>query len=175
MQLKIGTIFKECSGLSDDALGEALVALVREAIHKGRAPTVAAIPRPDQLDILQLHPLAQEGVPLQPLLAGLTRAQIHPPVGDPIALGIMGKVLWGPKGTQRVPMALVFLEWQDCRWWMWRALLDPSDETIQPHTETTTQAIQGDPMPPGLGRWWSLGRRLPNRMTLSRATAPVVH
>jgi len=65
----------------------------------------------------------------------------------------------------------VFLEWPDCSWWHWRALLSAEGEVLD-DTITVRSAERGDPLPAQLGRWWSTGRR--HRLSLHLRRRPPV-
>ena len=70
-----------------------------------------------------------------------------------------------------VPMAICFIEWPDNRWWFFKALVDPENAQIREDTAVILRAVEGDPMPGRLGRWWALGRRAGMHLHLNR-TAP---
>lgn len=177
LQLRVSSLFRDLSAETDDGLGERLVEMVRRASDKAEAPPAVAVVRGERLDVVGLAPIVEKKIRPGTFVAGLTRAEMGPSVGDPLAVGIIGTVGYRPPGAEaRVPMVMVFLEWEDCRWWHWKALLDPATGDIRPETETWTCAVEGDPMPQGLGRWWSLGRRMTRRMQFDRwPEAPLVH
>ena len=159
----------------DSDEGGRLVELVRRAVHTGQAPTTAVVLRPQRVELIGLRPVVEARQPLWRFLAALTRTETE---GSAEAVGVIGRVgLRGEGG--RVPAAIVFLEWPDCRWWWWRALLSPTDGQVLTDTETIRCAVEGDPLPRGLGRWWSLGRRQRLAVRLNRLDAPpsdaVVH
>jgi len=168
LEMRIQSLPRDTTVLADDALGESLVELLRPAVPKRRAPAVATITRPQRIDFIGLAPVFAQEIPVEGFIASLTRAQVEPDAGDARAVGVMGVLNLG------VPTAVVFLEWPDNRWWLWRSLIDPSTRELLPETETLTRAIDGDPMPPGLGRWWSLARRRNLRASL-RKREPTVH
>lgn len=161
LSLRVGSSFLDLADASDDAIGETLVGRVRRALMHGEAPSAAVIVRPERLDVIGLGPIVEQDLGVGRFLSTLTRSRTREPVGDVLAVGIVGTVrLAPPTGGERVPLALVFLEWPDCRWWEWKALLDPTDGHLLEQTETRLRAVDGDAMPPGLGRWWSTGRHL---------------
>ncbi|MCA9570968.1 MAG: hypothetical protein KC656_24175 [Myxococcales bacterium] len=161
LRVRVGSFFRDLEGLADEELGQQLVALVRRGVPLKAAPTVAVIGRPERLDLVGLKEIADQGWSVGRFIAGLTRAETGPDVGSVRIIGLMGTVEITPKGGEgRVPMAIVFLEWPDCRWWQWKALVEPTTREILEDTETITRAVDGDPMPDGLGRWWSAGRHL---------------
>jgi hypothetical protein len=116
-------------------------------------------------------------------LAGLTRSN-GDREGDALAVGLAGRFLLRRRTEPRqsgAPVALVFLEWPDNAWWHWRVLLD-GDGTIREDTVTLTRAVDGDPLPDSLGRWWSLGRRMryqvqytPARRVEPQPVSEIVH
>ncbi|MCB9678441.1 MAG: hypothetical protein H6737_25295 [Alphaproteobacteria bacterium] len=177
LQVPIQTLSRDTLVLNDDELGEALVELVRAAVPRRTAPAVATVARPERIDVIGLQPLAAHRIPVNGFIAGLTRAEVGPDVGDARAVGVMGTVqVRNAPDAPSVPMAVVFLEWPDCRWWLWRALVDPGTATIKEGTEVRTRAVDGDAMPVGFGRWWSLGRRTGVKVTIrSRAAADSPH
>jgi hypothetical protein len=81
-----------------------------------------------------------------------------------------------------VPVGVVFLEWADCRWWHWRAVLGADGRPLE-GGETLWRAVDGDALPTGVGRWWSLGRlsgnvvqyAAPDADDLDDRPSPVVH
>ncbi|MEZ4319009.1 MAG: hypothetical protein R3F61_15955 [Myxococcota bacterium] len=176
-QLPVQTLSRDTTLLADDELGETLVAMVRNAVPRGTAPTVVTVARPERIDVIGLKPVVDHHIPIQGFIASLTRADVEPTIGDARAVGIMGTVKLRQSGQEApAPMAVVFLEWPDNRWWLWRALIDPESKAILTETETLTRAIDGDPMPVGFGRWWSLARRTGMRVTMRHAAPPpVVH
>lgn len=178
LRLTVQTVARDVAGLEDDALGESLAGMVREAVARKGAPTVATVARADRVDLIGLAPVVEGRLPVHGFLASLTRAEVDPGVLDPHAVGLMGtvRVRRPGDGVDGAPVAVVFLEWPDCRWWHWRALIEPTTGALLDHTETIRRAIDGDPLPDGLGRWWSAGRRQPGRARLAKASdSPMVH
>jgi hypothetical protein len=164
----------------DDA--EHLVGLVREATERGAAPAAAVVVREAQTELVELRPALAAGISVDHFLAGLSRSQ---PEGRslPLAVGLAGRFVLRPRNEPRTPaprtsLVLVFLEWPDNAWWHWRALLD-AEGAIVDATATVTRALDGDPLPMGLGRWWSLGRRRPSIVRygpiVPREAAALVH
>lgn len=159
LQLRVH-LLKAPPPLEDDALGEHLVGLVRDAAVRGAAPPVAVVVRPERTELLELGGLAGSGLSVPMLLAGLSRSAPEG-VGAPVAIGVLGRFLYRAPGAPPgpgAPVALAFLEWPDCRWWHWRVALDASGGP-RDDTELRLRAVDGDALPNGLGRWWSLGRR----------------
>ena len=97
---------------------------------------------------------AERGIGLPTLLGGLTTT-----VGEHGAVEAVG--VWGEmnrRGRGReVPVVAVFLEWADCRGWMWEALT--SGGAILEPTVVERSAIAGDSLPGGIGRYWTWARR----------------
>jgi hypothetical protein len=147
----------------DDA--EHLVGLVRNATERGVATPAAVVVREAQTELVELRPALVAGITVDRFLSGLSRSQ---PEGRslPLAVGLAGRFVLRRRNDPqpndpRTSLVLVFLEWPDNAWWHWRALLD-AEGAIVDATATVTRAIDGDPLPHGLGRWWSLGRRRPS-------------
>lgn len=159
----------------DSVWCETLVGWVTRAVASGRAAPAAVVRRPGRVDLLALGPVQKAKVHMPGFLACLTRSEL-PEAGSPDALAIVGVVRTGRRGGDpAVPMAVVFVEWPDNRWWFWRALLT-SDGQIREDTIERRSAVEGDPLPNHFGRWWSHGRR--NRLTMRLAPAeppPMVH
>lgn len=111
-------------------------------------------------------------IPMAGFMAGLSRST-SPDIGDPIAVGLMGRVNWRRQRKEvGIPVAMVFLEWSDCRWWQWRGLLDASLRGIDEETNTVRRAAEGLAKPPHLGGWWSLGRRRGMQVRFEPQAAP---
>lgn len=185
MQLKVqvASVFQDFGALDDDALGNHLVEMVVPRVPERRAPTVVTIARDDRLDVLGLKSVVENRLPMRTFIGSLTRASVDDgTVGHASAVGLMGTIEVAPRsGEARVPMAVVFLEWPDCRWWHWRALIEPTTRELRLDTVTLTRAVDGDPLPPGFGRWWSTGRLMKTSPHFAgwparvEAAAPVVH
>ena len=158
----------------DTPLGAHLVEKVRTASGRGAAPPAVVVIRAEALDLLALQPLTTSGWAVHRFIAALTRSRTEDG-GEVEAIGVMGRFLLRARGGGNpVPMVTVFLEWEDCRWWQWQALLD-SDGLVRPDTETIRSAIDGDALPARLGRWWSYARRTGVRAQLRRKTDETVH
>lgn len=166
---------------------ERLRTLVQGAVARASAAPSAVVVRPGGTEIIELRPIAAARLSLPLFLAGLTRSERQGggTSGPPLAVGLVGqfRLRRGPARAEAaraeaaraetadgVPVALAFLEWPDCRWWQWQALLDGERALLQ-ETEVIRRAEDGDPLPSGLGRWWSLGRRSGVRVRYS-ARAP---
>jgi hypothetical protein len=160
------------SGEGADAQeGRGLVGLVRDVLERGGGGAVAVVVRPDRTELVDLRNLIEARASLPLFMAGLTRSA---PEGQrlPLAVGIAGRFMMrtGPpqvpvspqeRRPRGIPVGVVFLEWPDCRWWHWRVVLGADGQPME-DGETVWRAEDGDPLPQGLGRWWSLGRRTGN-------------
>jgi hypothetical protein len=134
---------------SDRDLGDHLVDTVRKAFP--RAPSAAVAVRPDRIEFIPLHPLIEQSRSPLHFLAGLTTTGVE-------AVGLVGAFRYRPaREAPFSPIAMVFVEWTDCRWWQWRSLV--ADNALVPDTDTFGAAVDGDPKPGGLGGWWSFARR----------------
>lgn len=170
LQLRIHSSRWEGADLDDDALGEHLVGLVRDNLGAGgRAPGVALAVRRGEIDLLPLDSVREAGIPMERFLAALTRARFEDraPVDAVGLLGSFTARAARPGARPSAPVVMAFLEWTDCRWWQWRALVD-ADYQLLAESETRRAAIEGDAKPRGLGGWWSLGRRARPSMDLRR-------
>lgn len=165
--------------VEDEARGEHLAALVRDAVPRRSAAPVALVFRGERVDLADLREVSAAGVHAGWFLATLTRAEVDR--GEPVgAVGMMGVFTWRrAPADPGVPTALVFVEWPDGRWWQWKALLRPDPPSLLDQTETIARAVDGLPRPDGLGGWWTHGRVAGLRATLSARppveTAPNVH
>lgn len=185
MQLSVRLLDREPRLAPDDeAEGERLRDLLQEALERGPAAPVAVVVRAGRTELVHLGHLRGTHTPVFTFLAGLTRS-IAEDAGSAEAVGLVGTLQLRnqrDKNAVPIPVAVAFLEWEDGRWWEWRALLDADGTTLREDTSTVRSARQGDPLPDGIGRWWSAGRRRGGTMKLSRATpkmpaetSPIVH
>ncbi|NCG19757.1 MAG: hypothetical protein GWP91_12180 [Rhodobacterales bacterium] len=168
LQIKIQSVARESGEPWQDAMP--MVSLVREAITRGSAPLAAVVLRTDRIDIVDLKNIRSAGMSVQSFLAGLSRSTADDG-GEVEAIGIIG-VLQTRRAQasedRAVPMAIAFMEWEDCRWWSWRGLLDVEQKEVLSTSEVVACAEEGDPLPGRFGRWWSLGRRRKMKLHLSR-------
>lgn len=169
----------------DEAEGRFLADLVRTALERGAASPVAVVVREVRTELVTLRGVVERGVPLPSFLAGLCASE---PEGQsrPRAVGLAGRFMLRQRETRGrppaagAPVGVAFLEWPDCRWWQWRMLLDGEDRPV-PDSETIRRALDGDPLPGGLGRWWSQSRRTGSTVRygalepLAPAPPPLVH
>jgi hypothetical protein len=154
---------------TDRDLGRHLVETVRASFPKTPAAAVAV--RPDRIEIVPLHGLIEQKQNPGRFIAGLTTTGVD-------AVGLVGAFRYRPTPHERwAPIAMVFLEWTDCRWWQWRSLV--AGDRLMPDTETFAAAIEGDAKPGGLGGWWSQARREGLQLTVHATpdapVAPLVH
>lgn len=142
----------------DDALGAALKERVVGALETGAVAPMAVVCRHAHIDLVPVYHLRERHIAVDAFLASMSRVVSES--DDVLAVGLAGRFRARLPGTgaKRAPVALVFLEWTDCRWWLWRSLIDPDGHLVEAAGETF-RAVDGDPLPAGLGRWWSIGRR----------------
>ncbi len=154
----------------DEELGAALVDLVTRAVIRGGAPPAGVAGRGDRVDLVGL-----QGIPHIPRFLGALTRSTRADLGSVDVVGLLGALpTVGRGGEAGPPVAVVFLEWPDCRWWYWRALLGADRKVLLPETATWSRAHDGDRMPPQLGRWWTLGRRAGLSLAF-RPAEPIVH
>lgn len=160
--------FRQPAPQDDEALASLLVGKLRPAVPVRRAGPSLIVVRGDRIDLLAVRdtPRLPVSSPRE-ALALLTRARFADGM-HPRAVGLIGVFGYRaqPKDTP-VPTALLFLEWADCRWWQYRALVQPGEPEILPQTEGVLRAVDGDARPSGLGGWWSLGRRMNGGVSLT--------
>lgn len=154
----------------EDALGKRLADLVRSANAKGQAPTMGVVARRDRVQLVPLRPLAKAGLNLPMVLAALSRWDEGE--GIPEAVGLLGRVRFRRAAETWSPLALVFLEWPDGRWWEWRGVLD-GDGVLIADAQAVSRAVDGLARPSGLGGWWTMGRRRKPVLRLERSTPPM--
>lgn len=168
VQLRIQSL-RPRDSRDDESVGVQLVAAVQRAAAKGPPAPAAVTVRDERIDIFLGQEVARAAVPMDFFLAGLTRSDA--PGGDLSCVGLIGTLTH--RGTS-VQQATVYLEWSDCRWWLWRALID-ADGHIREDTATVLRALDGDTKPLPIGGWWSFGRRNGIAATLDTHEARVVH
>ncbi len=158
-RIKVQSIWRKEEGRSDDALGSSLVSVCRRAIASQGAPPAAVVVRPSRIDLFTLHQLKEQQIAVGTFLAGLASSSLPDQMPDVEAVGLMGTFMRRRGREPGAPVALLFLEWTDCRWWSWQALLEADQKTLLTNTETILLAEEGDAKPLKLGGWWSLARR----------------
>lgn len=169
-----------------DPLGEGptLLPIVR-SLAEDRLAWLAVVVRREHIDLLDPRPFARNPGAVARFLAGLTRS-VTDDGGPALAVGLAGnlqvRVRALPAERVGVPVAVAFLEAPDCDWWLWQRFLGAApDDDAEP--EQLLLAQRGDPLPNGLGRWWSLGRRTGVKVSLSSveqvtptvSSSPLVH
>lgn len=177
VSIQMQTLYRRSAVGDDDQTGRELVELVRNALQRGRAPGAAVVFRENRMDIIPFGPLVRAKVHIGTFIAALTRAEVDD-AAPPQCVGIVGRFNWKHKGKGTgVPVAMVFLEWPDGRWWHWRAALSTEGAEILEDTVIVHRAVDGYPKPNTLGGWWSLGRRRRLNIQLNRreprSNAPV--
>jgi hypothetical protein len=179
LRLKISSRPKEVLPV-DLSVGEHLAELVVTASRKGRGlPGVGVVVRAGSLDLVELGEPMRAGLPLGGLLAGLSATRTERG-GAVTAVGLIGGFKRrGRTDKEGRRVAMVFLEWPDCRWWHWVAELDAMG-IVRPDTAQVRSAVEGDPLPGGLGRWWTQARLRRLRVALlveavPEAAPPQVH
>lgn len=120
------------------------------------------------LDLVDLDPWRDRPRNLHALLAGLTTT--HTGGGPARAVGLLGTGRRRQAGGARA-VGVVFLEWPDNAWWLWQVHRDPDGRPID-GTALEQGARWGDPLPSGLGRWWSAARRRGLQARLTRHDPP---
>lgn len=169
VQLKIRTLLPR-QPEDDDAVGAQLVATVQRAVQRGAAPPVVLTVRDERIDLFQTSDIDGVFMPVDVFLAGLSRSEA--PGGGLHCVGVMGT--FTRRDRPGVRQLMVFLEWEDCRWWLWRGLLD-ADGALIVDTESILRAVDGDTKPIRIGGWWSLGRRRGMHGRLDTGKADVIH
>ena len=144
----------------DDALGEVLVERLRSSLAAGATGSAPLVVRGAQIDLVRWDETGDVPFPVRMAMLAMTDLG---EAGGAEAVGVLGLF-----GGQR---AAVFLEWPDCRWWLWEARVAEVDggRCLVEDSVRVRRAVDGVPMPDGVGRWWSLGRRLGFRGALERA------
>jgi hypothetical protein len=155
--LRVQSIRRPDEPLGEEAEVRGLCAIVRRGVAGDGAPLVGVAIRSTHIDLIDLDPVRDSGLPLRRFLAGLT-LQRDGRGTHPVAVGLLGVVETGT--ADPAARALVFLEWSDGRWWHWRARVDQGEGCVVAGTEGVQQASQGDALPKGLGGWWAMGRTL---------------
>jgi hypothetical protein len=160
---------------------ELLARLALDVDRGGPLGGAGLVVRERTVDRVDLGDAVARGLRVQAALGALARTTTDEG-GAVEALGWFGRIE-APRsvGSGRVACAAVFLEWEDCRWWLWTARLGPGGVGWDLASVQERGALEGDPLPAGLGRYWTWARRTrqPLRhLSASRAEAralPGVH
>lgn len=172
LNLRVHSLPRRADG-DDESLCSDLVDLLSGAVKKRAAPPVAVVLRGGRLDLFQFEAVHKAGIPMPNFIAALSCSTCDDGTGVE-AVGMLGVVTARRREDPKapgVPMAVCFLEWPDNRWWFFKALVDPERAEIRQDSAVVLRAVEGDPMPGRLGRWWALGRRAGMRLHLHRNTA----
>jgi hypothetical protein len=173
LQLRIRTL--EFEATSDEEIGRSLASSVEKAVGSSSNSPLAVVVRKAHIDLVELGPVLERGVSLSKFLARLTQCEVDDD-DRVMAVGLMGQMkLRAKKGAPTIPTALVFLEWEDSRWWHWRAHVHAPSKRLDADSVRVARAEDGLPRPTRFGGWWSLGRRRQLRPAYSRRAAPLVH
>lgn len=188
VEVQIATLVR--TGSADDELGEHLVKAVRDALWRGGAPPSAIAVGADAVAIVPLFPFVQAGLGWPMLVVGMC-ADAPGNVGSAEAVGVIGVFQRRAPGDEvGIPVATVFVEWPDGRWWHWLGLLAPvtvADDVgtgrpglaLRPGTESRGRAVDGDSRPEGLGGWWTASRNRPVQLGWTpnepQKSAEIVH
>ena len=172
-KLRIRTVDFEAT--CDEEIGRSLASSVEKAVGSPSNSPLAVVVRKAHIDLVELGPVLERGVSLSKFLARLTQCEVDDD-DHVMAVGLMGQMnLRAKKGEPGVPTALVFLEWEDSRWWHWRARVDATSKQLDTDSVRVARAEDGLSRPTRFGGWWSLGRRRKLRPAYSRRAAPLVH
>lgn len=135
-----------------------LVSRLRDAVARGHAKPVAVVLRQRTLDVVPVDAIQTSGIPIPWFLAGLTRSAT-PAGGSVEAVAVVGAMdRRASKDADPVRVGVVFVEWQDNRWWQWQCALDGRSQ-LREETVIVRSAMDGDALPSDFGRWWTMGRR----------------
>ncbi len=139
---------------ADEGVTGHLARLASQDLQTSERAGRVVVVRTDSVDLVALHPAILQMMTLGRFMAGLTTTVT---AGGPVeAVGLVGPEREG--GTR-----MAFLEWSDSRWWQWRGrAVGDGVQALE------RSAVQGDPMPDRLGRWWRLARRSNLRMSMTR-------
>lgn len=162
VQLRVQTADR--ARLPGDGSVESLltVSVARSLEAHGRLGTALVVVRPAVVELVTV--IAGGPIRTLELAAGLTTTVTA--AGPAEAVGLLGRVERGARAGTK-PVAVVFLEWPDCRWWMWECQLAEGGANLLLPTVRERAAIAGDPLPGGIGRFWTHGRRLRQAVKLS--------
>ena len=160
----------------DEEEGERLVTMVRDGMQRGVRGALGVAIRPERTEWFDLGAVVRQQVPVDGFLAALSRSTApgHP---APLAVGLAGR-FERRRGSRVLSVAVVFVEWADDRWWHWERVLRESEphasDDDDDELEQYARAIDGDPIPDGLGRWFVRGRRTKATLSFGELRRPVV-
>ena len=159
MKLRIQTLPRQPE-IDAQREGQHLAHMVQRALQRRVPAPVAVLVRSDRTDLLDLRSVVAAKHSIHAFIAGLSRSKLDQnPDSTVVAVGVAGRFTTRQRNAKvSTPVALAFLEWSDCRWWQWQGLLDGNDALV-PDSAIERSAEAGDPLPMGLGRWWTLGRK----------------
>jgi hypothetical protein len=156
------------------SLESELLVRLAQAVERG-APIGGAglVVRAQTVDQIDLGDAFARGLSVQAAMGSFARTTTDAG-GGVEALGWFGRIeAPRPAGRGRVACAAVFLEWEDCRWWLWTARLGEGGVGWHLDTAAERSALEGDALPPGLGRYWTWARRTRQQPRHLAATAPL--
>lgn len=162
LQLRFRTMLR--SRLPGDGSVESwLTVELARAVAASKVGIAGVVVREHAIELVDPRGPAEHGVGLPTLLGGLTTTVGEH--GAVEAVGVWGEMKRRGRGRE-VPVVAVFLEWSDCRWWMWEALT--ADGAVREDTIVERSAIAGDSLPGGIGRYWTWARRSGVKMEVRR-------
>lgn len=141
----------EFAAADDEGFGRGLLERVLKASPQGPMPPAVLLLGED-VRIVYVAPLLAAAKDRHRVLASLA--------GQPgvEAIAVLGRFTQRQKGMEPRPIAGVFVEWQDGRWWAsWRPV-EPSGRLIPTDEDEVLRAVDGRPRPGGLGGWFSRAR-----------------
>jgi hypothetical protein len=143
----------------EDALGRALLARLDRALTRGPAPPALLVVRPDAIWFVDLRSVLAARLDPHRFMASFAGMPGTEVVG---AIGGMRRSDRGADATEAagapVPVAGVFLEWADGRWWSaWRDLGEDG-RALATDTDQVQRARDGLSRPGGLGGWFARAR-----------------
>jgi len=139
--------------LDDEGVGRGLLARLDRTLVRGGAPPAMLVVRSDAVWVIDLRPALAARLDPHRFVASFA--------GDPSALcvGVLGGMRRGGAGDEPpAPVAGVFIERRDGRWWgAWRDLT-PEGRPVATDHDAILRARDGATRPGGLGGWFSRAR-----------------
>jgi hypothetical protein len=155
--------------VGDDALGRDLLGRVLKLVPNGPLPPAVMLLGAQDVRFLYVGPLfaaVKDHHRVVSSLAGLDGVE---------AVAVLGRFVQRQKGLEPRPLAGVFLEWPDGRWWAsWRPL-DERGRLLPTDEEEVLRAVDGRSRPGGLGGWFSRARFQGLRADLAPIEVPVAN